>query len=642
MHMRKYRVTFYGPTDLSCLKNLELAEKVLDDYIEDYFYDDINDIIEFYNITLFFKANLFHPTWSSERITKYKTTYKSIQKRINIFLFGINDTNLSSYYDLVDVLYKTYFWSLFEAYKVYSRISEQAFDTFITNNPHIINFVLKHKNLVNFYGVILTKQLSHYNDAAELILNGYALKKGENDHRLFFPSDLTFQTIEKILYDYIDSESPNPNYLKIIFTIKTIDNNSLNDRIRLRAKQRYDAVSKKILENSSSLKFYFNVSICDQADPICHDFTEDGTYNFSYSRKWLENNLEYETILNNFIFLFGYTDLKFRCSFISTSNKIDTFEQLIGLHCKSEYSTGIIYNAENILASAQIKMYYNFLQSHNIKLENVFKWFFETYLQREFGVIGYKYIVPTDGTSFYEKILVITAQLESVLKQFRLYVDDGFISRELHEFSSNAYRISDTPSMLDAKYAYISSSDLKNELFHLYSNQSMLSYTDRTKSKYDTFIELISRENILKTEIPEYNWPVIDYLINRNTLFLSSEGFIKANSLRESLLYELYRHDVIACSYLGKAKQIFEDMLEHRELVVESTLFSRQEQEYLDYLLNVQKFENGPEIRNKYAHGTNSLDPVTQEREYFELLKIMVLVIIKINEEFCLKFPNIV
>ena len=81
-------------------------------------------------------------------------------------------------------------------------------------------------------------------------------------------------------------------------------------------------------------------------------------------------------------------------------------------------------------------------------------------------------------------------------------------------------------------------------------------------------------------------------------------------------------------------------MIKSNDLVVENTLFSRMEQEYIAYMLNVQKFNNGPEIRNRYAHGTNSLDENAQKQDYIELIKIIVLTIIKINEEFCLKHPQ--
>ena len=42
------------------------------------------------------------------------------------------------------------------------------------------------------------------------------------------------------------------------------------------------------------------------------------------------------------------------------------------------------------------------------------------------------------------------------------------------------------------------------------------------------------------------------------------------------------------------------------------------------------------ELRNKYAHGAHSTDEMQHFNDYFKFLEILVLIIIKINEEFCL------
>ena len=80
--------------------------------------------------------------------------------------------------------------------------------------------------------------------------------------------------------------------------------------------------------------------------------------------------------------------------------------------------------------------------------------------------------------------------------------------------------------------------------------------------------------------------------------------------------------------------------LELGDIESKQSLFTTQEQEFIDYMLNVQKYDNGPELRNKYAHGIFPVDPKKQEQDYIELLRIMVLIIIKINEEFCIVNPN--
>ena len=84
---------------------------------------------------------------------------------------------------------------------------------------------------------------------------------------------------------------------------------------------------------------------------------------------------------------------------------------------------------------------------------------------------------------------------------------------------------------------------------------------------------------------------------------------------------------------------MIDELLNCNELRVENSLFTINEQRYLNYVLNRAEFGNGLDLRNKYVHGTYSLNLNRQESDYIELLKVMILIIIKINEEFCLKFP---
>lgn len=68
-----------------------------------------------------------------------------------------------------------------------------------------------------------------------------------------------------------------------------------------------------------------------------------------------------------------------------------------------------------------------------------------------------------------------------------------------------------------------------------------------------------------------------------------------------------------------------------------NTLFSEPEQSYLNYMLNKSVYSDGKDLRNKYIHSTYPRDEETQKTDYIEFLKIMILVIVKINEEFCIK-----
>ncbi|MFR2001029.1 MAG: hypothetical protein ACLS3Z_02360 [Faecalibacterium sp.] len=116
-----------------------------------------------------------------------------------------------------------------------------------------------------------------------------------------------------------------------------------------------------------------------------------------------------------------------------------------------------------------------------------------------------------------------------------------------------------------------------------------------------------------------------------------AEFLEKANIRIDRILREkdiVYKFGKVVREYILKDA---ENALKNNKLLVENTLFSRPEQDYLDYLLNKHKFSNGLDLRNKYIHSTNSLDEKVHRDDYMRFLIVMAIIIIKINEEFCLK-----
>ena len=78
-------------------------------------------------------------------------------------------------------------------------------------------------------------------------------------------------------------------------------------------------------------------------------------------------------------------------------------------------------------------------------------------------------------------------------------------------------------------------------------------------------------------------------------------------------------------------------MIDNREVQVSSKRLSKPEVQYIDYILNKREFSNGLDLRNKYIHDSISKDETRQNYDYAILVKIMIILIIKINEEFCLR-----
>jgi hypothetical protein len=67
----------------------------------------------------------------------------------------------------------------------------------------------------------------------------------------------------------------------------------------------------------------------------------------------------------------------------------------------------------------------------------------------------------------------------------------------------------------------------------------------------------------------------------------------------------------------------------------ESSLFSKPEQSYFNYYLNKSEFTNGLDLRNSYLHGTQANPDEVDKHEYayFTYLKLLILVLLKIEDE---------
>lgn len=273
-----------------------------------------------------------------------------------------------------------------------------------------------------------------------------------------------------------------------------------------------------------------------------------------------------------------------------------------------------------------------------MRLEDVLRWFFEEYLPLEFGVNGFRFNPPSEGTTLVEKCRTIVSEMDGVLKQFRMYVCDGEIDRELFEMSSEHVIFSSLSGFIKEKYVYGNSSDIQREQFLLFSDQSLLGYIEKTKNRYSRFFDLMIHEDLEFSDFWEHQQINIRWLIEQDIVEENADGYLKLNIAKVFILKDLYEHDVICPPYYdSEMKKIINEWCKNGDIRMSDSLFSEPEQNYLNYELNKSAYSNGLDLRNKYAHSTYPAKEEIQVMDYMVLLKIMILIVTKINEEFCLK-----
>ena len=635
------RVKYYSVNDLSAEFYVKRIEDIVCNFEIETKRTDINEIIELYNIQHFFRNKIYPIQWTKQQLNDYSEIVKNFSKVIGKFFSEINIETMESMLDTIYYDYRDDFWKLIEKYKVYDKISDEIFRNIILNKHFLLEDVLKCKNLVKKFSGEIVIYMEANPFCAEMMLSYYLEKHDRNIETLYFPAELSNEKKTLILDNYIASNSPNSNYLRLIFESNGTNDLCLPDRLRLRAKRKYDEQIEVLFKDRTGFEYGVQVSFSDTLDEeIKFEPYDNRTLSVSYSAKWIKENLDYPTLLNNFIYLFAYTDLQFRSLHVSRESQMSIIEKTLGIKGRKEYSTGIAFQQIQMLAQLQMIGYCKELEKYNIYLEDIIDWFFCNYLEEEFNVKGFSFNKSSRTASYLEKCRNIAAEFDSILKKFKIYCEDGEIDDELLHISTEHMFIKDIPSMLSNKYIYPCGNEYQRISHLLFSDQSIIHYIPKLSNKYNSFYCLLEKENIYYDMFNDYQISSIDWLIDHNIIKIDEEKRITPYREKIKILNELYEHDVVCFNYMKNYQSIIMELNKIGLIQFSSSLFSKPEQDYYNYLFNKSEFDNGLDIRNSYTHGTQRVNENQNKQEYFIFLRIMILIVIKINEEFCLKYPT--
>ena len=631
------KAKYFSDDDWSIGRALERAEKVLEEYERGAQCSDINSALELYNIQKLFQIRAKLPDWSEEYFRQLTQKATGHTSTIGAFWKTVEDKDFIETYKNTEKLYRDNFWEEFERHKTYRRVSKETFRFFLKTQKPLITYILRQKEVVREYGKQLAEYMLDDPQSAELLLDYYL---GLDKAPCFLPNELSAEQKVQILEKYISSDDCNMNYLQSLLNGRITNNKEfpVTPRLKQRAQKRLDAFWKNHFETHQGVETSVGVEFTPDCPVEAGCLSRKGTdLCAQYNTSWFLENLDYPTLLNNFIYLFGYVDFQFRSEFPAISSEMSEMEKNIGIRGPKEYRYGCAFEQRSLLFSAQLVVYANFLKRQGIAIEDVFQWFFETYLKEEFGVENFSFPVCSPEASILEKAKMMATEIERVFKQYKLYCEDGKIDHELLELETCSEKIDRIPSLRGNKYIYTTGDESATAQFLLFSNQSVLGMVESCGHEYETLYELLRKETVRLEDFADFQKRDLQWLIQRNLLATDPIGAIIPAWKKVRLLKDLYDKGVIVNGYYSDCNAALEELQRQGFIRCESSLFSVPEQQYLNFMLNQAEYSNGHQLRNKYVHGSYPLDETKQQQDYTELLKIMVLIIIKINEEFCFR-----
>lgn len=629
------RIQFFESNDYACTYNLDKAEQYL--LSDNYNIFSINDCMEAYNVCMFLDKDYRYNSWDGSYYEMLKKKCSLLKQAYYAFFNNISDDNLKNYLSEIEYYYISDFWNMFEKCKLQNKISENVFIDSYIDKQSMLSEMLCHTRIVNKYNDgIRTILIKSSYSAAILIDKAYMF----SEKSITLPSTLTNDDINKILTNYINSTDTNMNDISAIENMRNIDHYIVYDETRLCAKKKNDKYREDFFSGNSGVDLSVKLKYHDNNyDSFIIQNNMEIT--LDYSITWIRENLDYPTLLNNFIYIFNFVDLQMRCSFTAKMNSEGIVDRFMSVRSPKCYPTPIGFRINEMKSMCEINAYYNTLNEYNIRLEDLITWFFVEYLPEEFNTSQFRIEMPSEKCAYSEKCIIVATTFDSVLKEYELYSKHNKIDYELLAMSSNHIIYKDLPSRLPNKYLYGIGNDYATYTYLLFSDQCLLSYVEQMPDQYSTFYDLITNERIHIDYYDEHHKSEVHILTNANLIEINEEGIIEIKDrIKVIALKDLYFNEVINFyRYPPICQATLTQMMEEGLIEAESKLLSRPEAAIFNYYLNKAEYINGKDLRNMYAHGIHPVVSNEKEHEYnyFLFLRLFIILIIKINDEFDLR-----
>jgi hypothetical protein len=633
-------IKFYSVNDMSSGYYLIELEKLISEYESGKYPQDINEMIELYNGKKYFDNKVHLMSWTPDNIRHHEDVINEKFQIVAKFFSHITEDSFISSYNFVDIDYKDDFWELIDKFKVYERISKTKFQEFMNTSDFYLYHILKYKKITEYFGIVIKEYMINNSCSAELLLDKFEIKHATETLPLYLPKELSNTDKETIISNYIDSAESNLNYLQLISNIQSNkDKIEISPKTLLKAKKKVELEENQILKEKSGMLMETIVVFSREQEKESVLDMKGPSITATYSKKWIENNTDYETLLNNFIYLFNFVDHQMRCTFVNKFNNMGVFERFMITSSNDAYTKGIGFDGSNALSYLQMEGYYNTLFSIGIRLEEIIEWFFKEYLLNEFGTKDFRITMPSISSTLLEKCTSIMPAMESILKQFSMFAQEGYIDYELLEIRSEHVIYKNIMSLVDKKYVYGIGEEFKTATFLIFSDQSILGYNPKTSKSYKNFFELLCNEKLKLDNYHSYYISQVNWLIDHRYLSIDENGYVDFNNMHLiMILKDLFYNEVISYwKYPEYRRKIIDDLEKKSIVEFESSLFSRPEQDYINYFLNKSQFNNGLDLRNKYSHTQlgSCNDEKIHKQNYMIFLRIFILIIIKINDDFC-------
>ena len=628
------RVSCYGPNDYGTYRSIERCKEILMDG-ENHPIETINDAIEIGEIKEVIGCV---PEAFDDMSLEINHILKRLYGKACSFAHSALTNNaLLDVYESVEWQYIDRFWNLASSTKAYEKINSDELEELLSRHSLCISNVMSHYGLVQKFDQHIRAVLSKNIDAAVSIIVGNFGAEVRSKEMIYLPPSLTGSGIDETVLRYLSETNPNLNYVQVLMNWPSAaaKDYSPSIEVRIKAKRRYEELSKQLFDETGSIEYGIEASISGNQIACKDSYVDGNTLKTFFGEEWLSRYLDHPTIMNNCAYVFDYLDERGLLTCPAHELDESTLMKTFGMRAKDEYDNNIFFKMRQDLLLEETDLYAKLLERNGRRLEDAIEWTYNVYFDKELGIGGFSISLPATGCSWLDKCKAMGPELERALKAYSLYSKMHVIDPDYFRFE-NFKLFSEFKSLHRNKYV-IRGNRYDEAAKPLFWDQSLLAFASRIKSPEDNLWDLLHKHVVHVDDYDGDYRSAIESLINKGFLAESDkDGRLlpskKAHYLKkilDSSAYPLWRCSKATID--GAHELVKQGYLKYSD-----ALFSPDEASYLNYMFNNAIHSNALALRNSYDHGNSPVDDPNSSqfaRDYYLFLTLLIEITLKISEE---------
>lgn len=440
------KIKFYSIGDLSLGINYQNAKNLLDSINFNSPLSSFDEAAKLLNVIIIFselREHFSHPGPNDKTASdldpdfdRYLPLAMRCAGPIGRFMNTLSADALPGLYAAMDREYQDDFWKLFDKFG-HRELLSGAFKPILDAEPYFcaaLRDILECPKIVKDYDSLLADIMTTHPQTIELIIEQLYTTPSPHQREMHFPAALTHDKRKLMAEQYVDLPGARGDTLRLLTIARDADGFTIEPLTKLKAKRRLQAMQEQLMQSKKAETFVTSCEVQFSKVPMPFPVDvkmEDLKTTFTFDGPFIAG-LDNAARLSAIPRLVGWLDGQDRITLVS-SPEGNTIADLLS-NCKGPniYPVNAGFRFTEMCSIAILECFDSFFAQEDLpSVDSICIDFYDNYLRDTFGYRGLPLNLSGENERWVTRCGTISATIESVMKQYNMFVDRGEVDGEL-------------------------------------------------------------------------------------------------------------------------------------------------------------------------------------------------------------------